>query len=452
MIAASDELPHDALIEGGRIGNGLNNAADVLILINSDGVEQDRVSWGDETTDAPRAGTSLQRDSADAQPTIAEPTPQTINRADAAAAPEPILLTLRISEVMPNPEEGGEEWVELHNFGPEPIDLEGWRLGDSRTQHSLEGTIQPGQRYIKRGRIGNGLNNRGDTVLLTFGEITIDSVEYGTDVIPAPARGRSLARAATWYIADDPTPGEASKEIAPTADEPDPEPEIIERHVPVPFPLTLRITEIMRQAQDSTAWIELHNFGDLNLEPSGWFLGSAHPQLPLADPIPAGEYIVVHDARTALGDEYVSLWYEPTGGEPLLVDSVEYAALPQPQNGVSAALINGRWAALEKPTPGSPGGTVATPAVEPPPEPIVEQPAEDSLNPWLIVSAALMALLAVIIIRLLFPHRPTSDDQDDGMLPNEPPYDGLDQPPLDFDSDEPGDAEPPPGNKPHPWE
>ncbi len=465
VIAASSNADVEPLatIEDERIGRGLNDDGDDLILTDPTGAEHDRVSWGDETTAAPKAGTSLQRDAPDSQPKIEAPTPGEIQPAPPTEnASERVFLTLRISEIMPNPSEG-EEWVELHNFGPAPVQLEGWQLGDASGLRPLEGTIEPGQRHLVRGQIGNRLNNRGDTVLLAFGETTIDSVEYGTEAIPAPARGRSLARAASWYIATDPTPGAPSGQFPLAEPGPDPESEIIEQIVYVP--LTVRITEIMRETETAPAWIELHNFGTLKINPDQWYLGSDQPQLPLLEPIPAGGYIMVHDdARIALapGDERLSLWYEPPDGEPLQADAVEFAALPQPPAGTSIALINGIWAVLENPTPGSPGGVSAASAPEPspapdqsPPQPALEQSAQNSLNPWLVVSAALMALLAVIILRSLFPRRTEPDDFDDPILADEPPYDGLDQPPLDFEPAEPAepaDAEPPPRTGPHPWD
>lgn len=459
VIAASSDadVESSAAIEDGRIGRGLNDDGDVLILTNPAGAEHDRVSWGNETTAAPKAGTSLQRDAPDSQPKIEAPTPGLIQPAPSAeSSPEHVYLTLRISEVMPNPSEG-DEWVELHNFGPDPVQLKGWHLGDASSLRPLEGTIPPGQRHIERGQIGNRLNNRGDTVLLVFGETTIDSVEYGTEAIPAPPRGRSLARAAAWYAAD-PTPGQPGEASAPAEPKPDPEPEIIEQIVPVP--LTVRITEIMRQTEDAAAWIELHNFGASDIEPYQWYLGPDQPLLPLPAPIPAGGHIVVNDdSRIALApdNDRISLWYQPLGGEPLPVDAIDLAALPHPPNGQSIALINGRWTVLDAPTPGSPGGIAAASAPEPspdpnPPQPAIDQSAQDSLNPWLVVSAALMALLAVIILRSLFPRRPAPDDLDDSVPAGEPPYDGLDQPPLDFEPDEPSDAEPPPRSGPHPWD
>ena len=465
VIAASSDayVKPTATIEDGRIGRGLNDDGDVLILTDPAGAEHDRVSWGDETTAAPKAGTSLQRDAPDSQPKIEAPTPGVIQpAAPTESSSEYVYLTLRISEVMPNPSEG-DEWVELHNFGPEPVQLEGWQLGDASTLRPLEGTIQPGQHHLVRAPIGNRLNNRGDTVRLTFGETTIDSVEYGTEAIPAPARGQSLARAAAWYAAADPTPGEPSEEFPLAGPAPDPEPEIIEYLVPVP--LTIRITEIMHGTEDAAAWIELHNFGTHDIEPDQWYLGPDQPLLPLLAPIPADGYVVAHDdSRIALapGDDRVSLWYQPPAGEALQVDAIALAALPQPLNGKSIALINGRWTVLDAPTPGEPGGIAAASAPEPSPatdpdptQPATDQSAQDSLNPWLVVSAALMALLAVIILRSLFPRRPAPDDLDDPIPAGEPPYDGLDQPPLDFEpveTDEPADPQPPPRSGPHPWD
>ena len=58
------------------------------------------------------------------------------------------------------------------------------------------------------GRIGNGLNNDGDVVRLIGPDGTVvDSVEYGTGALPAPAAGASLALSPrVWVVNEIPTP------------------------------------------------------------------------------------------------------------------------------------------------------------------------------------------------------------------------------------------------------
>ena len=142
--------------------------------------------------------------------------------AEAAAAVESS-ATIRIVEIMPRPLAGEAEWVELLNEGDAAVDLSGWRIGDERSTRGLWGALEAGARVVFAagalsdvagdvrvldGRIGNGLNNDGDVVQLIGPDGTVvDSVEYGTGALPAPAAGASLALSPrVWVVNETPTP------------------------------------------------------------------------------------------------------------------------------------------------------------------------------------------------------------------------------------------------------
>lgn len=130
---------------------------------------------------------------------------------------------LLISEVLADPTESPEregEWVELYNPTTTDRWLAGCALEDNsgRTRLPGEGVVpaggfavlaasdrvrpeaRRGASVYSIGRIGNGLANAGDRVILRCDAIVIDGVSWGADDSalspppPAPGPGRSLAR------------------------------------------------------------------------------------------------------------------------------------------------------------------------------------------------------------------------------------------------------------------
>lgn len=154
-------------------------------------------------------------------------------------------LTLRISEILADPEEAGRdarfEWVELVNTGTEPVDLAGWTLGDAASSDVLPATVVPPGGYVvvaggdasfpagvlvvrvTDGEVGNGLNNTGDAVYLRApGGVTVDAMSFGSNRAvfenppPAPPAGQTLglrdsartAAADAWAVTLSPSPGQ----------------------------------------------------------------------------------------------------------------------------------------------------------------------------------------------------------------------------------------------------
>ncbi len=109
--------------------------------------------------------------------------------------------TLRLNELVSNPTDS-VEWVEIYNFGTEPINLLGWNLKDAANKKTLlpEITLAPGAFHIVENPAGN-LNNASESVfLLNANNETVDQVHYGTESLAAPKKGESLARVNNEWI------------------------------------------------------------------------------------------------------------------------------------------------------------------------------------------------------------------------------------------------------------
>jgi hypothetical protein len=157
--------------------------------------------------------------------------------------------TLLISEVLYDPlgTEPNEEWIEVFNNSASPMELTNWTISDNLSTDVISPTVTipaggcmviaassedfyanyPAFAgaivFIADGRIGNGLGNTGDRLILKDGEGTvIDQMSYGTDTTafdpPCPdvAEGHSLERSPAnvdtdtfedWIDQESPDPG-----------------------------------------------------------------------------------------------------------------------------------------------------------------------------------------------------------------------------------------------------
>ena len=218
-----------AFADDGRIGNGLTNSGDVLLLLNAAGDTVDTASlasWPNNQsvvrvpagsgalmphkTAAPN-GTAFSPGYAITDPTTptdtsgTSPTPATPPTAPEPPSQSPRSKTshpIVISEILADPpsspfgdanQDGRlntyeDEFIELYNSGSVPISLAGWRLSDDDVKtdagfHFPPDALLPPDSYIvlfgggqptgftvavftDDGRIGNGLTNSGDRLLL----------------------------------------------------------------------------------------------------------------------------------------------------------------------------------------------------------------------------------------------------------------------------------------------
>ncbi len=161
------------------------------------------------------------------------------------AGEEPKGGPLLLSEIMSDPDVAGEntlnEWVEVYNRTGEAVDLAGWIIADRSRGSYLPSLVVPPRSYaviaaretalpddvlsvrVPAGRIGYGLRNPGDAVMLFDASGTLvdamsygDIDSYGPGQPDAPPKGETLGRnvehdaPGPWRLTLRPTPGEAN--------------------------------------------------------------------------------------------------------------------------------------------------------------------------------------------------------------------------------------------------
>lgn len=250
-------------------------------------------------------------------------------------APDPALAQLRLTEVLTDPDgkDGGEdapEFVEIHNPGPSPVDLDGlvieaasWPMLDAAELDLVGVTLEPDAFLLVRrwtsgvdpGRtaleVGGSLVSvgfihasglRNDDGLVRIGSATasIDELVYGLELTePSPGwsgpasasaeSGRSLCRSSTTDHDDasdwsscDPNPGEATPEDM-TEDPRGPDPI---------NPGAVQIVEVLANPPGPAAeekafeYVEIVNTSDVEIELSGCRIGDdPDPEAPGVDPL-----------------------------------------------------------------------------------------------------------------------------------------------------------------------
>lgn len=236
LFGGGTPIQANAFVDDGRIGNGLSNSGDVIILRDSTGDTVDVVlghSWP-----ADRAILRVPEDclaQCNWQPHTDDGafSPGT-GRAGPVTAEPPVSGAIRISEILAAPASHNgdangdgvvhsyeDEFVELHNSGTVPVDLADWQLSDDDSAEDRRFTFPPGTHlpageyavlfgggapnsehefaFYDDGRIGNGLTNSGDTVvLLNAHGSTVSAVSF-----PATGgSGHSVAITANGELLD----------------------------------------------------------------------------------------------------------------------------------------------------------------------------------------------------------------------------------------------------------
>jgi len=140
-------------------------------LINDNIAGKDSLSWGDKDLE----GKSFVRNPETLTWSISDsPSPQggdgfCPTPDDTPASSE--ASTIRINELLPNPDGAESEWIELYNFGSSEINLsEGWKLKDKTTTHDFSkepsAIIPPdGYRIIEQKDSSIKLNDTGEEIL-----------------------------------------------------------------------------------------------------------------------------------------------------------------------------------------------------------------------------------------------------------------------------------------------
>jgi len=311
----------------------------------------------------PRGPNSLACATATPTPT-SDPSP-TVPPSPTLAPTPAAALSVLINEVAwsGTTADSSDEWIELHNPGPEPIDLRGWRLTDDGDLHvMLSGTLPPYGFYLLERTTdqtvadvaadqiySGGLNNSGESLWLTDpGGGVIDSANADRGGWPA---GDDVSRRSMERRGGDDRSGNwgtfpgfggvghdaAGNAIGGTPRQPNainlPRPE------PTDIPSRVVINEVLiRPHYDwegaggvSTAdeFIELYNAGNLPVRMLGWTLddieGGGSRPFTLGDAVlPPHGHIAYFRSRThlALNDTGDTIRLLEPGGR--LVDQVSY--------------------------------------------------------------------------------------------------------------------------------
>ena len=160
-------------------------------------------------------------------------------RLEAYPAVPPIRPPVVLSEVQYHPSDAADsgDWIELHNPGPEAVDLTGWFLRDATDDHVavIPGGVIPAGGYavlcqealrfqrafpagpVPLGEFGFGLGNGGDTLRLHAPDGTLMLRLAYDDVAPWPVeadgRGYTLELKNPGASSDQPTAWKASSRL-----------------------------------------------------------------------------------------------------------------------------------------------------------------------------------------------------------------------------------------------
>lgn len=243
-----------------------------------------------------------------------------------------------INELVSDPADRQEEWIELINTTQQSIKLAGWILEDgSGATVALSGElgIHEDERYTAVGLNAGFLGNAGDRLLLKSpDQVIIDEVTYGVwddgDVRDNASRAVdpfSLARVGAtssnrddFHVTSTPTKGGVNKITSENVEEPQP-------------PLTVIISEavpnpVSRDPADE--FVELYNPQDTPVSLRGWelvLLNDLKYVFPSSETLAPREYRAYPRAATNLslannGGERIRL-YAPHA--PRFIDEARYA-------------------------------------------------------------------------------------------------------------------------------
>lgn len=173
------------------------------------------------STDASSSAAAPARGGEQPAPRVAGVPTQPTQRAGVTRATSGALPLLRITEVLSDPPEAGNdadfEWIEIANLGRESASLGGLLLADNQGTIELpslmlapggvivvagaQAKVPEGVAWWPPGGFSNGLGNAGDRIALFMADgQVIDALSYGSDstydrpALPAPGAGRSLVR------------------------------------------------------------------------------------------------------------------------------------------------------------------------------------------------------------------------------------------------------------------
>ncbi|HYF61784.1 MAG TPA: lamin tail domain-containing protein, partial [Herpetosiphonaceae bacterium] len=348
-----------------NLSNVLNNGGDDVRLLDPSGLEADKVTyaaataglstsrlpdgsgdWLDGTPPTPGALNQLPI----VTPTPAPP-PTAVPTTTATPTETPAPAAVALNEYLAAPAAAGQEFVEVINLGPAPVDLSGWRLRDAagNTRAFTLPALLPGQIHALRFASGY-LNNGAETIeLLAADGAVADSASYAS----------ATAGLSTSRLPDGSGPWTSG--TAPTPDAPN-------QPLPPPPAFEVRLNEFLAAPISGTEFIELYNLGPDPAALDGWKIddvaggGAAPKAIPAGTVIPPGGFwaFSVSSMLNNAGDELRLL--DPSGQA---ADAFSYTAAIADLSASRLPDGLGAWAAGTPPTPGEPN----RPADPPPPAP-----------------------------------------------------------------------------------
>ncbi len=339
----------------------LNNTGDTVILRNHTGIEVERIVYGvadGAVVSAPQKGQSIARTmpasgefvitttiTKGEKNSIVFPVPEEGSSpqeppASPSSTPTPtgVIGDIVINELVSDPADDSEEFIELYNSTQATVSIDGWYIEDgSEGKTVLQGNI-PGQGFFVVEKPKGSLNNAGDLVLLFDAyRDQMDSVAYGSwddgnkaDNAPVAKDPQSLSRKSDgsdtdydyhdFVITDVVTPGESNRIH---------ESGMLGQGI---YTKDLRISELFPNPKGSDTeqeFIELFNYGEIPIALQGWQMGDNSKKIfRFTDnhEIHPFSYLLLYRSETGIslnnsGTEEVHV-FAPNGE---IIDSLQYS-------------------------------------------------------------------------------------------------------------------------------
>ncbi len=281
-----------------------------------------------------------------------------------------------INELVSDPADNDNEWIELYNKANREIDLTGWRIEEgSKAKTFLSGVLgsSGSVRYKVIDKPAGSLNNGGDIIILydASGKI-IDQIAYGgwddgdiKNNAPAAGDPLSLARKFDGYntynnfndFAITLTPTKAASNIIQVEDEVS-----SEAKANFDFSGDIFISEIVpNPVGDDTKleFIEIYNAGKREVDLTGWSLSNESnkkvnlEKIATGTVIKAGEYLAFFRPRTKIvlhNDQGQVNLFQPLADKPFM--AVDYKNVKEGWSyNLDDFKIKGEWVWSETITP-----------------------------------------------------------------------------------------------------
>ena len=306
-------------ITSSNFGSLSNTAGAYIELRNNLGVTIDAVNFRDKWPQATTNTQSLHKvsnlvwEAKTQSPLNITPVPNSPTPTP-TPTPEPEKINYSgviISEIYPNPAEGGKEFVELYNTTDKDIDLANWKLDDipsgGSTIQTLSGII-PAKRFLvleDGGALKIGLNNDQDSVILYDPNGIIQSqVDY---TMKDSQKGSSYIWIdENWLWNPNPSPNTVN--TAPASDSVIITPITTTPVLPIPITPQLPkhsigsiiISELYPYPSSGEEFIELYNTTEQDIDLTGWKIADLAKSYILSGIILAKSYQLYNQSEITI--------------------------------------------------------------------------------------------------------------------------------------------------------